>query len=79
MTFVTFLFNGNYLLLGGPGSNKGYLCQKAVRQVPGWAHISVGRLLRAATDANDFNANDTFVLKQAISAGELVPQVNYEI
>ncbi|KAK6616896.1 hypothetical protein RUM43_014866 [Polyplax serrata] len=61
-------------VLGGPGSNKASLCQKVVRQAPGWTHFSVGRLLRAASDTNDPKANDSFLVRQAISAGEMVPQ-----
>lgn len=60
---------------GGPGSNKAALCQKAVRQAPGWAHFSIGRLLRAAAEQTDSKGNDSLLVRQAISSGEMVPQV----
>ena len=62
------------LSAGGPGSNKSSLCQKAVRQAPGWAHISVGRLLRAA--AENTHGNDAHLVRQSISAGEMVQPVS---
>jgi hypothetical protein len=61
---------------GGPGSNKSALCQKAVRQAPGWVHFSVGRLLRATAETTDpRQGNDSHLVRQAISSGEMVPQV----
>jgi adenylate kinase family enzyme len=63
---------------GGPGSNKSALCQKAVRQAPGWVHFSVGRLLRATAETTDpRQGNDPHLVRQAISSGEMVPQVSY--
>jgi len=62
---------------GGPGSNKSALCQKAVRQAPGWVHFSVGRLLRATAETTDpRQGNDSHLVRQAISSGEMVPQVS---
>lgn len=63
---------------GGPGSNKSALCQKAVRQAPGWVHFSVGRLLRATAETTDpRQGNDSQLVRQAISSGEMVPEVSY--
>ncbi|KAL0274363.1 UNVERIFIED_CONTAM: hypothetical protein PYX00_006810 [Menopon gallinae] len=61
-------------VIGGPGSNKAALCQKAARQAPGWAHFSVGRLLRAAAETTDPTSNDSLLVRQAISSGEMAPQ-----
>ncbi|XP_063233560.1 adenylate kinase isoenzyme 5 [Bacillus rossius redtenbacheri] len=62
-------------VIGGPGSNKSSLCQKVVRQCPGWVHCSVGRLLRAATDSTDHSqSSDSQLVRRAISTGEMVPQ-----
>ncbi|XP_069690528.1 adenylate kinase isoenzyme 5 isoform X2 [Periplaneta americana] len=62
-------------VIGGPGSNKSALCQKAVRQAPGWVHFSVGRLLRATAETTDpHQGNDSHLVRQAISSGEMVPQ-----
>ncbi|KDR22222.1 hypothetical protein L798_01828, partial [Zootermopsis nevadensis] len=62
-------------VIGGPGSNKSALCQKAVRQAPGWVHFSVGRLLRATAETTDpRQGNDSHLVRQAISSGEMVPQ-----
>lgn len=60
---------------GGPGSNKAALCQKAIRNVPGWAHFSIGRLLRSAAES-DMRGNDSLLIRQAISSGEMVPAVS---
>ncbi|XP_076298244.1 adenylate kinase isoenzyme 5 isoform X2 [Lasioglossum baleicum] len=54
-------------VIGGPGSNKDNLCTQAVRNMPGWVHISVGSLLRTMTSSNT-------IVKDAIVSGELVPQ-----
>ncbi|XP_052132426.1 adenylate kinase, partial [Frankliniella occidentalis] len=58
----------------GPGSNKSSLCQKAARQTPGWAHVSIGRLLRqAAEQAPDpRQGGDAHLVRHAISNGEMV-------
>ncbi|PSN48579.1 hypothetical protein C0J52_14666, partial [Blattella germanica] len=62
-------------VIGGPGSNKSALCQKAVRQAPGWVHFSVGRLLRATAETTDpRQGNDSHLVRQAISSGEMVHQ-----
>ncbi|XP_023708502.1 uncharacterized protein LOC111865032, partial [Cryptotermes secundus] len=62
-------------VIGGPGSNKSALCQKAVRQAPGWVHFSVGRLLRATAETTDpRQGNDSHLVRQAISSGEMVAQ-----
>ncbi|XP_076378601.1 adenylate kinase isoenzyme 5 [Megalopta genalis] len=54
-------------VIGGPGSNKDNLCTQAVRNMPGWVHISVGSLLRTMTSSNT-------IVKDAVVSGELVPQ-----
>ncbi|XP_047118497.1 adenylate kinase isoenzyme 5 [Schistocerca piceifrons] len=63
-------------VIGGPGSNKAALCDKVVRAAAGWAHCSVGRLLRAAAEApGNRNAEDAPQLRQAIAAGDMAPQM----
>ncbi|KAE8736901.1 hypothetical protein FOCC_FOCC017641 [Frankliniella occidentalis] len=50
------------------------MCQKAARQTPGWAHVSIGRLLRqAAEQAPDpRQGGDAHLVRHAISNGEMV-------
>lgn len=52
--------------LGGPGSNKAILCTQAVRNMPGWLHISIGGLLRTMASSN-------MAVNEAIISGEMVP------
>lgn len=63
--------------VGGPGSNKRMLIDKAVRRVPGWAHISVGLLLRQRVGSRDIPLAEAQSLKNTIAAGELVDKVRY--
>lgn len=60
-------------VIGGPGSNKAVICSRAVTQRPGWIHISIGRVLRAAAEPSP-TKTDSQVIRQAISSGEMVPQ-----
>jgi len=53
-------------ILGGPGSNKAALCTQAVRNMPGWLHISIGELLRTMASSN-------MIVNDAIVSGEMVP------
>ncbi|XP_073987674.1 adenylate kinase isoenzyme 5 [Rhodnius prolixus] len=62
-------------IIGGPGSNKWTLCQKVVRKASGWVHLSVGRLLRVASEPTDpRQAADSGLIMAHIAAGNLVPQ-----
>ncbi|XP_034944500.1 adenylate kinase isoenzyme 5 [Chelonus insularis] len=54
-------------VIGGPGSNKSSLCIQAVRNMPNWAHISIGSLLRTMSTSN-------MLVKEAIVTGEMVSQ-----
>ncbi|XP_015607295.1 adenylate kinase isoenzyme 5 [Cephus cinctus] len=54
-------------VIGGPGSNKGSLCSQAVRNLPGWVHVSIGGLLRNMASSNP-------LVNNAIVSGEMVPQ-----
>ncbi|XP_054006157.1 adenylate kinase isoenzyme 5 isoform X1 [Hylaeus anthracinus] len=54
-------------VIGGPGSNKENLCTQAVRNMPGWVHVSIGGLLRTMATSNT-------IVKEAIVSGEMVPQ-----
>ncbi|XP_051173250.1 adenylate kinase isoenzyme 5 [Leptopilina boulardi] len=54
-------------VIGGPGSNKATLCNQALRNMPGWVHVSVGDILRSMTSTN-------VTIHDAIIAGEMVPQ-----
>ncbi|XP_031846422.1 adenylate kinase isoenzyme 5 isoform X2 [Nomia melanderi] len=54
-------------IIGGPGSNKDNLCSQAVRNMPGWVHVSISSLLRTMATSNT-------IVKDAIICGELVPQ-----
>lgn len=53
-------------MLGGPGSNKATLCTQAVRNMPGWIHVSIGELLRTMASSN-------MIVNDAIVSGEMVP------
>ncbi|KAF5294183.1 hypothetical protein FQR65_LT10894 [Abscondita terminalis] len=60
-------------VIGGPGSNKAALCEEVSKDT-GWAHVSLGRLLReAAQSADQRNATDFKMIRDSISSGELVP------
>ncbi|XP_030377755.1 adenylate kinase isoenzyme 5 isoform X1 [Scaptodrosophila lebanonensis] len=61
-------------VIGGPGSNKVTLCLKAVGLNPGWAHISVGRLLRNITDSAPRANTESYAVKEALAAGEMAPE-----
>ncbi|XP_028898851.1 adenylate kinase isoenzyme 5 isoform X2 [Zeugodacus cucurbitae] len=61
-------------VIGGPGSNKATLCMKAVGLNPGWGHISMGRLLRTITDSAPRANTESYTVKEALSAGEMVPE-----
>ncbi|TMW52318.1 hypothetical protein DOY81_002575, partial [Sarcophaga bullata] len=61
-------------VIGGPGSNKATLCMKAVGLNPGWAHFSVGRLLRSITDSAPRANTESYAIKEALAAGEMVPE-----
>ncbi|XP_055589082.1 adenylate kinase isoenzyme 5 [Uranotaenia lowii] len=65
-------------VIGGPGSNKAALCSKAVGSNPGWGHFSVGRLLRATADSDPRIGTENFAVKEAITAGEMVPKKSLE-
>ncbi|XP_062548204.1 uncharacterized protein LOC134213291 isoform X2 [Armigeres subalbatus] len=61
-------------VIGGPGSNKATLCLKTVGVNPGWGHFSVGRLLRAIAESDPRVGTDNYAVKEAITAGEMVPK-----
>ncbi|XP_053696268.1 adenylate kinase isoenzyme 5 [Sabethes cyaneus] len=61
-------------VIGGPGSNKATLCLKAVGVSPGWGHFSVGRLLRTMADSDPRIGTNNYAVKEAITAGEMVPK-----
>ncbi|CAF4897293.1 unnamed protein product [Pieris macdunnoughi] len=60
-------------VVGGPGSNKAALCQRAVTQRHGWTHFSLGQHLRILSDAGGGPASDGALSRAAISGGELAP------
>lgn len=60
-------------VLGGPGSNKASLCSQVAKDT-NWAHISLGKLLRAASESRNSKQNkEAGLIKEKISAGEMVP------
>ncbi|XP_058123815.1 uncharacterized protein LOC131281586 [Anopheles ziemanni] len=61
-------------VIGGPGSNKASLCLKVVGINAGWGHFSVGRSLRAVAEAGPRVGSDNYAVKEAITAGEMVPK-----
>ncbi|KAM7352482.1 uncharacterized protein ACRADG_004978 isoform 2-T2 [Cochliomyia hominivorax] len=61
-------------VIGGPGSNKSTLCMKAVGLNQGWAHFSVGRLLRSITDSAPRANTESYAVKEALAAGEMAPE-----
>ncbi|XP_022820996.1 adenylate kinase isoenzyme 5 [Spodoptera litura] len=61
-------------VVGGPGSNKATLCQRAVTQRQGWTHYSLGQRLRSLADAGGRPASDGALARSAISGGELAPK-----
>ncbi|XP_053607587.1 adenylate kinase isoenzyme 5 isoform X2 [Plodia interpunctella] len=60
-------------VVGGPGSNKATLCQRAVAQKQGWTHFSLGQRLRMLADASGGPASDGALARSAVSGGELAP------
>ncbi|XP_045485853.1 uncharacterized protein LOC110992321 isoform X3 [Pieris rapae] len=60
-------------VVGGPGSNKAALCQRAVTQRHGWTHFSLGQRLRILADAGGGPVSDGALSRAAISGGELAP------
>ncbi|XP_026738089.1 adenylate kinase isoenzyme 5 [Trichoplusia ni] len=61
-------------VVGGPGSNKATLCQRAIVQRPGWTHYSLGQRLRSLADAGGRPATDGALARTAVSGGELAPK-----
>ncbi|CAD0196404.1 unnamed protein product [Chrysodeixis includens] len=61
-------------VVGGPGSNKATLCQRAIVQRPGWTHYSLGQRLRSLADAGGRPASDGALARTAVSGGELAPK-----
>ncbi|KPI98522.1 Uridylate kinase [Papilio xuthus] len=59
-------------VVGGPGSNKAALCQRAVAQVNGWTHYSLGQRLRSLAESGGGAASDGALCRAAVSGGELV-------
>lgn len=60
-------------ILGGPGSNKASLCSQTAKET-NWAHISLGKLLRAAAESSNSGQNkESALIRDRISAGEMVP------
>uniref|UniRef100_A0A182K1R9 Adenylate kinase isoenzyme 5 n=1 Tax=Anopheles christyi TaxID=43041 RepID=A0A182K1R9_9DIPT len=66
-------------VIGGPGSNKATLCLKAVGINPGWGHFSVGRSLRAVAESGPRVGSDNYAVKEAITAGEMVPKKSLDV
>ncbi|KAJ8955549.1 hypothetical protein NQ318_001379 [Aromia moschata] len=60
-------------VIGGPGSNKAALCAAAARET-GWAHVSLGKLLRTAAEPDPKRDPEISKLRECISNGEMVPQ-----
>ncbi|KAM3959146.1 adenylate kinase isoenzyme 5 [Aphomia sociella] len=58
-------------VVGGPGSNKATLCQRAVAQRQGWTHFSLGQRLRTLADAGGGPASDGALARSAVCGGEL--------
>ncbi|KAF4519864.1 hypothetical protein B566_EDAN005202 [Ephemera danica] len=68
-------------IIGGPGSNKTSLCQRALRRHPGWGLVSLGRQLRAAAGAGGGGGGggkgslqQQAALRANIAAGEMAAQ-----
>ncbi|XP_068621520.1 adenylate kinase isoenzyme 5 [Battus philenor] len=59
-------------VVGGPGSNKATLCQRAVSQRHGWTHYSLGQRLRSLAESGGGPASDGALCRTAIAGGELV-------
>lgn len=51
---------------GGPGSNKGIVCNQALRNIPGWVHVNIGELLRNMASSN-------IIIDDAVLSGEICP------
>ncbi|CAG9784676.1 unnamed protein product [Diatraea saccharalis] len=64
----------NVWVVGGPGSNKASLCERAVARRDGWTHFSVGQRLRALADAGGGPASDGALARAAVSGGEQAPR-----
>lgn len=58
-----------FFVLGGPGSGKGTLCTKLVRN-HGFVHLSAGDLLR---EERDSGSEDAKLINDLIVKGEIVP------
>lgn len=56
-------------VLGGPGAGKGTMCELAESQL-GWKHLSIGELLRTATQSEN---PDSALINEYVAAGKLVP------
>ncbi|RVE50333.1 hypothetical protein evm_004999 [Chilo suppressalis] len=61
-------------VVGGPGSNKASLCQRAVARRDGWTHFSLGQRLRALADAGGGPATDGALARSSVSGGEQAPR-----
>ncbi|XP_041975934.1 uncharacterized protein LOC121730822 [Aricia agestis] len=61
-------------VVGGPGSNKAALCERAVAQTQGWTHFSLGQRLRLLADAGGGPVSDGALARAAVTAGELAPR-----
>ncbi|KAL4705066.1 hypothetical protein ACJJTC_004565 [Scirpophaga incertulas] len=61
-------------VVGGPGSNKAALCQRAAVRRDGWLHFSLGQRLRALADAGGAPSSDGALARTAVSGGELAPK-----
>ncbi|XP_013147104.1 PREDICTED: adenylate kinase isoenzyme 5 isoform X2 [Papilio polytes] len=59
-------------VVGGPGSNKAALCQRAVAQAHGWTHYSLGQRLRSLAESGGGAASDGALSRAALAGGELV-------
>ncbi|CAG9121615.1 unnamed protein product [Plutella xylostella] len=61
-------------VVGGPGSNKAALCQRAAPLRQGWTHFSLGQRLRALADAGGGLGSDGALARAAVSGGSLAPR-----
>ncbi|XP_048483172.1 uncharacterized protein LOC105391874 [Plutella xylostella] len=61
-------------VVGGPGSNKAALCQRAAPLRQGWTHFSLGQRLRAFADAGGGLGSDGALARAAVSGGSLAPR-----
>ena len=58
-----------FFVLGGPGSGKGTVCAKLVKE-HGFVHLSAGDLLRAERDSGSSNGD---LINTIIQNGQIVP------